>query len=152
VAAAREVNPQMLIVDFQVWARHEKLWKEKVPEALATADNPEQSHARIRLANVNAVAAAREKNPGAQILVSPVGDFWRLVHDVYPALPLYAEDGTHPDMLGTLLSAYVIAGTIGGREVVEQATWVPPDVPTVQVERIKKMVLDHPEVFKAAGK
>ena len=152
VAAAREVNPQMLIVDFQVWARHEKLWKEKVPEALATADNPEQSHARIRLANVNAVAAAREKNPGAQILVSPVGDFWRLVHDVYPALPLYAEDGTHPDMLGTLLSAYVIAGTIGGREVIEQATWVPPDVPTVQVERIRKVVLDHPEVFKAAGK
>ncbi len=152
VAAAREVNPQMLIVDFQVWARHEKLWKEKVPEALATADNPEQSHARIRLANVNAVAAAREKNPGAQILVSPVGDFWRLVHDIYPALPLYAEDGTHPDMLGTLLSAYVIAGTIGGREVIEQATWVPPDVPTVQVERIRKVVLDHPEVFKAAGK
>ncbi len=152
VAAAREVNPQMLIVDFQVWARHEKLWKDKVPEALATADNPEQSHARIRLANVNAVAAAREKNPGSQIIVSPVGDFWRLVHDVYPALPLYAEDGTHPDVLGTLLSAYVIAGTIGGREVIEQATWTPPDVPTVQVERIKKVVLDHPEVFKAAGK
>ena len=152
VAAAREVNPQMLIVDFQVWARHEKLWKDKIPEALATGDNPEQSYARIRLANVNAVAAAREKNSGAQILVSPVGDFWRLVHDVYPALPLYAEDGTHPDMLGTLLSAYVIAGTIGGREVIEQANWIPPDCPAVQVARIRKMVLDHPEVFKAAGK
>jgi len=74
------------------------------------------------------------------------------VHDVYPAMSLYAEDGTHPDLMGTLLSAYVIAGSIGGREVVEQSTWMPPDCPAVQVARVKKMVLDHPEVFKAAGK
>ncbi len=151
VAEAREVNPRILIIDFQVWARHEKLWKEKTPEALASGDNPAQAHARIHLANANAAAAAREKNPGAQIIVSPVGDFWWLVHDLYPALSLYDEDGTHPDMLGTLLSAYVIAGSIGGREVIEQATWM-PDCPTVQVERVRKMVLDHPEVFKAAGK
>lgn len=152
VAAAHQVNPQMLIVDFQVWARHEKLWKEKNPEALATGGSPEQAHARIRLANASAVAAARDKNPDAQILISPVGDFWWLVHDLYPALPIYDEDGTHPDVLGTLLSAYVIAGTIGGREVIEQSTWMPPDCPPVQVARVKKMVLDHPEVFKAAGK
>ena len=152
VAAAREANPQMLIVDFQVWARHENLWKDKVPEALATGNSPEQAHAHIRLANATAVAAALEKNPGAQILISPVGDFWWLVHDVYPALSLYAEDGTHPDMLGTLLSAYVIIGTIGGREAIEHATWMPPDCPAMQVARVKKMVLDHPEVFKAARK
>lgn len=152
VAAAREVNPQMLIVDFQVWARHENLWKQKTPEALASGGNAMEAHARIRLANANAAAAAREKNPGAQILVSPVGDFWWLVHDLYPALSLYAEDGTHPDMLGTLLSAYVISGTIGGREVIEHATWMPEDCPTVQVERVRKAVLDHPEIFKAAGK
>ncbi|MDB6005455.1 MAG: hypothetical protein JWR15_2442 [Prosthecobacter sp.] len=152
VAAARAVNPQMLIIDFQVWARHENLWKEKTPEALASGDTPAQAHARIRLANANAAAAAREKNPGAQILVSPVGDFWWLVHDLYPALSLYAEDGTHPDLLGTLLSAYVIAGSIGGREVVEKSTWMPADCPTVQVERVRKMILDHPEMFKAAGK
>ena len=81
-----------------------------------------------------------------------MGDFWWLVQDLYPALPLYAEDGTHPDVLGTLLGAYVIAGTIGGREVIEQATWMPPDCPAAQVLRVKKVVLDHPEVFKAAGK
>ncbi len=152
VAAAHEVNPQMLIINFQVWARHENLWKQKTPEALASGDNPAQAHARIRLANANAAAAAREKNPGAKILVSPVGDFWWLVHDLYPALSLYAEDGTHPDLLGTLLSAYVIAGSIGGREVIEKATWMPEDCPAVQVERVRKMVLDHPEVFKAAGR
>jgi len=152
VKSAHDLNPKVLVVVFQVWARHEKLWKENSTDALATGKDPEQAHARIHLANANAVKAAHEKFPGAQIIVSPVGDFWWRVHDVYPALPLYAEDGTHPDVLGTLLSAYVIAGTIGGREVIEQATWVPPDVPTVQVERIKKIVLDHPEVFKAAGK
>lgn len=152
VGLAREVNPKVLVVDFQVWARHEKLWKENSADALATGGNPEQAHARIHLANADVVKKVQEKNPGAQILISPVGDFWWLVHDVYPALPLYAEDGTHPDVLGTLLSAYVIVGTIGGREVIEQATWMPPDCPAEQVARVKKVVLDHPEVFKAAGK
>ncbi len=152
VAAAREVNPQILIVDFQVWARHEKLWKEKSEDALLTGSTPEEARARIHRANVNAVNAALEKNPGAQVLVSPVGDFWWMVHDLYPALSLYAEDGTHPDMLGTLLGAYVIVGTIGGRDAIEQASWIPPDCPVVQVSRLKKMLLDHPEVFKAAGK
>lgn len=151
VKYAREVNPKVLVVDFQVWARHENLWREKSPDALTTGSNPEQARARIHRANANAVKAALEQNPGAHILVSPVGDYWWLVHDLYPALPLYAEDGTHADMLGALLSAYVIAGSIGGREVIEQATWM-PDCPAAQVERVKKMVLDHPEVFKAADK
>jgi hypothetical protein len=151
VAAAREVNPQMLIVNFQVWPRHEKLWQDKSADALLTGKNPEEAHARIHLANVNAVNAALEKNPGAHVLVSPVGDFWWLLHDLYPALPLYAEDGTHPEMLGTLLGAYVITGTIGGRDAIESASWM-PDLPAVQVARVKKALLDHPEIFKAAGK
>jgi hypothetical protein len=29
----------MLIVDFQVWARHESLWKKKSEDALATGAN-----------------------------------------------------------------------------------------------------------------
>jgi hypothetical protein len=152
VTLAREVNPKVLVVDFQVWARHESLWVKKSPEALSTGASPDVAHARIRLANAKAVKAALEKNPGANILVSPVGDFWQLVHDMYPALPLHAEDGTHPDTLGTLLSALVIAGSIGGRDVIEQATWMPPDCPVLQVARVKKMLLDHPEVFKNAGK
>jgi len=150
VSLAREVNPQVLVVDFQVWSRHPNLWKKQAPDALFTGKDPGEARARIHLANVNAVKAALEKNPGANVLVSPVGDFWWLVQDAYPALPLYVEDGTHPDVLGTLLSAYVIVGTIGGREVIEQATWL-PDCPSAQALRVKKLVLDHPEVFKTAG-
>jgi len=151
VALAREVNPQMLIVDFQVWARHESLWKQNKKDALSTGANPEEAHARIRLANAKAVQSAVAQNPGANVIVSPVGDFWRLVQDIYPALPLHAEDGTHPDMLGSILSALVIAGSIGGRNVIEQSNWT-GDCPPSQVERVKKVLLDHPEVFKNAGK
>lgn len=151
VALAREVNPQMLIVDFQVWARHESLWKKKSEDALTTGANPAEAQARIRHANAAAVKAALEKNPGANILVSPVGDFWPLVLDDYPALPLYAEDGTHPDMLGSMLSALVIAGTIGGRRVIEKASWY-GECPASQVERVRRVLLEHPEVFKNAGK
>jgi|APTNR8051073442_1049403.scaffolds.fasta_scaffold05186_4 hypothetical protein len=151
VALAREVNPQMLIVDFQVWARHERLWKQQSEHALATGASAAEAHARIRRANVSAVRAAMEKNPGANILVSPVGDFWPLVQEAYPALPLYAEDGTHPDMLGTMLSAFVIAGTIGGRQIIEKATWS-GECPFLQVQQVRKVLLDHPEVFKSAGK
>ncbi|HBJ82627.1 MAG TPA: hypothetical protein DDZ88_01875 [Verrucomicrobiales bacterium] len=151
VALAREVNPQMLIVDFQVWARHERLWKQRSEHALATGTTAVEAHARIRRANASAVRAVLEKHPGANILVSPVGDFWPLVQEAYPALPLYAEDGTHPDMLGTMLSAFVIAGTIGGRQVIEKATWT-GECPFLQVEQVRKVLLDHPEVFKSAGK
>lgn len=151
VALALQANPKMLIVNFQVWARHGDLWKTKSPEALTTGANVAQAQARIRLANSNAVKAARENHPGANILVSPVGDFWWLVGDIYPAMPLHATDGTHPDMLGAILTALVIAGTIGGREVIEKSTWI-GECPFGQVERVKKVLLDHPEVFKNAGK
>jgi hypothetical protein len=151
VALACELNPQMLIVDFQVWARHERLWKQQSEHALATGANAAEAHARIRRANTSAVRAALKKHPGANILVSPVGDFWPLVQEAYPALPLYAEDGTHPDMLGTMLSAFVIVGTIGGRQVIERATWT-GECPHLQVEQVRKVLLEHPEVFKSAGK
>ncbi|MDZ4401297.1 hypothetical protein [Prosthecobacter sp.] len=151
VALAREVNPRMLIVDFQVWARHERLWKKKAADALSTGTNADDAHARIRRANVNAVQVALAKNPGANLVVSPVGDFWRLVQDVYPAMSLYEEDGTHPDMMGSMLTGLIIAGTIGGREVIEKSAWI-GECPFAQVERLKKVLLDHPEVFKSAGK
>lgn len=152
VRLAREQNPKVLIIDFQVWARHEKLWKEKNADALLTGPSPAEARTRIHIANARSVKTALEGNPGAQILVSPVGDFWWLVHDLYPALSLYDADGSHADVLGTLLSAYVIVGTIGGRDILENLSWLPPDCPAVQAARVKKMVLDHPEVFKAAGK
>lgn len=152
VRLAREQNPKVLIIDFQVWARHEKLWKAKDADALLTGPSPAEARRRIHIANARSVKAALESNPGAQILVSPVGDFWWLVHDLYPALSLYDADGSHADVLGTLLSAYVIVGTIGGRDILENLSWLPPDCPAVQAARVKKMVLDHPEVFKSADK
>lgn len=151
VAMAREVNPKVLVVDLQSWARHENLWKKNSPDALATGANAAEAHARIRRANADAVKAALEKNPGANVLISPVGDFWRLAQDVYPAMSLHADDGNHPDMLGTMLSALVIAGSIGGREVIEKSAWI-GECAFADVERLKKVLLDHPEVFKAAGK
>jgi hypothetical protein len=63
VALARQVNPQMLIVDFQVWARHESLWKKKSEDALTTGANPAEAQARIRHANAVAVKAALEAKP-----------------------------------------------------------------------------------------
>lgn len=151
VALAREVNPKMLVVDFQVWARHESLWRKNSADALSTGASADEAHARIRRANADAVKTALEKNPGANVLISPVGDFWRLAQDVYPAMSLHAEDGSHPDMLGTMLSALVIAGTIGGREVIEKSTWT-GECAFADVERLKKVLLDHPGVFKNAGK
>lgn len=151
VAAAREVNPNVLIVNFQIWARHESLWQNQNKEALVTGRDPGQAHARIRLANVNAVNDALKQHPNARILVSPVGDFWKLVLETYPALPLHSEDGTHPDKLGTFLAGLVIAGTVGGRDVIENSTWL-GDLPFSQVAKVKKVLLEHPEVFKNAGK
>ncbi|WP_395718323.1 hypothetical protein [Prosthecobacter sp.] len=151
VTLAREVNPKVLVVDLQVWAMQESLWKKKSPQALATGASAAEAHGRIRRANANAVKAVLEKSPGANILVSPVGDFWRLVEDIHPAMPLYADDGTHPDILGSMLSALVIAGTIGGREVIEKSAWI-GECTFADVERLKKVLLDHPAVFKAAGK
>lgn len=151
VAAAREVNPNVLVVDFQIWARHESLWQQQNKEAIFTGQDATQAHARIRHANANAVEDALKQHPNARILISPVGDFWKLTLEAYPALPLHSEDGTHPDKLGTMLAGLVIAGTIGGREVIEQSTWL-NDLPFSQVAKVKKVLLDHPEVFKNAGK
>lgn len=151
VAAAREVNPNVLIVNFQIWARHESLWQKQNKEALFTGRDPAQAHARIRQANANAVADALKQHPGARILTSPVGDFWKLTLETYPALPLHSEDGTHPDKLGTFLTGLVIAGTVVGRDVIEHSTWL-GDLPFSQVAKVKKVLLEHPEVFKNAGK
>jgi len=149
VAAALEANPNVLVLDFQIWARHESLWEKQDKEALLTGQDASQAHARIRQASMNAVNDALKQHPNARILVSPVGDFWKLAQETYPALPLHSDDGTHPDKLGTLLTGLVIAGSIGGREVIEKSTWL-GDLPFSQVAKVKKVLLDHPEVFKTA--
>lgn len=151
VAAARVVNPQMLIVNLQVWSRHESLWNKQSPDALSTGRDVNEAHARIRLASARAVQSALEQNPGANIIVSPVGDFWRLVQDAYPAMSLYDADGSHPDVRGSMLTGLVLVGSIGGREAIEKTAWI-GECLFSQVEQLKKVLLDHPEVFKVAGK
>lgn len=44
----------------------------------------------------------------------PVGAAWQLAMDIRPSVELYSSDGSHPTNLGTLLSAFVFAGTITG--------------------------------------
>lgn len=149
VATARGINPEVLVVDFQVWARHQRLWEKKSDEALFTGASASQALDHIRTANVSAVTAAREQSLGAQILISPVGDFWAQSLKAHPNLSLHAEDGSNPTVAGSYLAALVIAGSIGGRSVIEKATWngvCPPD----DAARLRKLVLDHPEIFKSA--
>lgn len=149
-AQALTLNPRMLIVVFQVWPRHPSLWERGDKAALSTGANAAVAQTFIHRANAKAMHDVLEKHPNASILVSPVGDFWRLVQDTYPALPLYEDDGTHPDMLGSILAALVLVGTIAGRDAIGKSTWT-GGRPFSQVERIRKMLLDHPEVFQAAG-
>jgi hypothetical protein len=44
----------------------------------------------------------------------------------------------------------VLTGTIGGRQAIEKTT-CPESVPEGEFQMLKKLVLDHPEVFKQAG-
>ncbi|MEZ5386520.1 MAG: hypothetical protein R3F13_13490 [Prosthecobacter sp.] len=149
VASARGINPGMLVVDFQVWARHQDLWGKNSKDALFTGTSASHAMDNIRAANVNAVTAARQQSLGAQILISPVGDFWQQSLKRYPGLKLHAENGSHPAIAGSYLAALVIAGTIGGRGVIEKATWN-GECPAEDAERLRKLVLDHPEIFKEA--
>ena len=149
VAAARGINPGVLAVDFQVWARHSDLWEKKSKDALFTGASASQALDNIRAANVNAVTAVREQSPGAQILISPVGDFWQQSLRRHPDLKLHAENGSHPTVVGSYLAALVIAGSIGGRGVLEKATWY-GICPADDAARLRKLVLDHPDIFKSA--
>lgn len=151
VAAARAQNPRVLVVLLQLWTRSESLWQQKSADALRTGSDASEARRNIHAANAAAAQAVRQKFPDARILVSPVGDFWHLVLEAYPAMPLYYEDGTHSDTLGTMLAGLVLCGSIGGRDMIEKTTWF-GSLPFSQVAKVKKVLLDHPEVFEEAGK
>ncbi len=53
----------------------------------------------------------------------PVGPAWQLALDLRPAVDLYTSDGSHPNELGTLLSASVFVRTITGE--------LPETIPTL---------------------
>lgn len=76
---------------FNTWAR------EKVPQYQAEIDSLYE-------------LAAWENDA---VLV-PVGPAWQLALDLRPSVDLYASDGSHPNELGTMLSASVFVRTLCG--------------------------------------
>lgn len=76
---------------FNTWAR------EKVPQYQAEIDK---------------VYMKAAKENGAYRV--PVGSAWQLAMDIRPTVDLYTSDGSHPNELGTLLSASVFVGVLTG--------------------------------------
>ncbi|MFN7564368.1 MAG: hypothetical protein ACK5TH_21535 [Prosthecobacter sp.] len=150
LTAAREANPDMLVVMVQAWTRHPKLWPAQNAEALASGANVDEAAANIHRGLVLTLTEAIKVEPNVRVLVSPTGDFWKQVREVDPKLPLYAPDGHHPDELGTFLTSLVLAATIGGRQVIER-TECPQGMPKAHFQTLKKTILDHPELFQQAG-
>jgi hypothetical protein len=144
-------SPGAVIIVMQNWARHQRQWTENVQTATQTGDNAADAWARIRKATAAAVSAAKERRPGLNIVIAPVGDFWKLAQEKMPSLALHHEDGSHPAPLGSWFTALIISGTIGGREVIEQSNWT-GSIDPVAAKQLKKLLLDHPEIFKQAGK
>jgi len=85
---------------FNTWAR------EKVPQFQEEID-------------VMYEQAARE-NGAVRV---PVGPAWQLALDLRPSVDLYTSDGSHPNELGTLLSAAVFVRTLTGE--------LPETIPTL---------------------
>jgi hypothetical protein len=63
-------------------------------------------------AEINAMYEKAAGNSGAARV--PAGDAWALALDVRPGVDLYTSDGSHPNELGTLLTATVFVKTICG--------------------------------------
>lgn len=76
---------------FNTWAR------EKIPQWQATIDLKYQEAADIS---------------GATRI--PVGNAWQVAMDIQPTIDLYIADGSHPSLLGTLLTASIFVKAITG--------------------------------------
>jgi len=81
---------------FNTWAR------EKVPQFQAEIDE--------------IYGQAAKKNGAVRV---PVGKAWELAQDLRPMVDLYTSDGSHPNELGTMLSASVFVRSIS-RELPDQ--------------------------------
>jgi len=51
-------------------------------------------------------------------ILMPAGEAWRAAWAIDPDLPLYAADGFHPSVLGSVTAAYVIWQRLTGRSPV----------------------------------
>lgn len=153
--AAHSANPGALVLVFQNWARHEKLWQSGDESsraiALTTGASSAEAHTRIRETFTDVTRAVREKMPALNLVLCPIGDFWKLAAQERPALALHDEDGSHPAPLGSWFAALALAGSIGGRALIEKSEWTGP-TKKEDARLLKKLLLDHPEVFRSAGK
>lgn len=153
--AAHLANPNVLVLVMQNWARHQHLWESKDDEerkvALATGDSSADAHARIRETFADVTRAVRDKVPALNLVLCPVGDFWKLAAAEHPALALHHEDGSHPSRLGTWFASLTLAASIGGRATIEKSDWT-DSISKQDAGVLKKLLLDHPEVFRSAGK
>lgn len=154
-SAAHTANPNVLVLVMQNWARHQHLWESKDEqerkEALATGDSSAEAHARIRETFADVTRAVREKAPGLNLVLCPVGEFWKLAAAKHPALALHHDDGSHPSRLGSWFAALTLAGSIGGRGIIEKSSWT-GSISKQDADVLRKLLLDHPEVFRSAGK
>ena len=80
--------------------------------------------------------------------VAPIGLSWEWVVSVNANIELYASDGNHANITGTLLTAFVLAETITGQPVDLLSTFhtldVPADVQALLKQSASQIVAQHP--------
>ena len=154
VKAGHETNPNMLFITFEVWARHPSLWTSPDPDqravAKATGVTSNAAQNNIRRALINAMLVTRRTVPGARILACPVGEFWSLALTKLPRIKLHDGDGNHAATAGSLLTAYALAGVIGGRVILETSSWR-GDIPVDEANALRQLLLENPDVFRQAA-
>lgn len=95
--SARSIGAKPIL--FQTWARkpNHNLY---ASGKFKNFSNYEQMHHRIRY---NSEALANKYN----MLLAPVGNHWKKIHQKNPNLQIYNSDGTHPSKQGSLITAWV---------------------------------------------
>jgi hypothetical protein len=118
------------IVLFETWMREPGSdWYNDPKNA---ARNPEYMLSQLRY-YVNAAAAPIHAD------VVPVGDCWSLVLKNQPGLKLYQDDGSHPSVEGTYLSALLFYQYLTHRSP-DTTDYAPPDTEENAIKAIKSYV------------
>lgn len=92
---------------------------------------------------INAVYAKAAKDNKATLV--PAGNAWSLAKTLRPTISLYDADGSHPNNLGTYLTACVFATQLAG-ELDPRKMASTPTVADAQGESIRLMALDPLDV------
>jgi hypothetical protein len=114
------------LVLFETWARHPE---SRLYTAVETVEDAIDMEEQVR-----AVYADLADELGAE--VAPVGRAWQRAASTLPRLRLYRDDGTHPDVPGTYLSACVLYGTVVGRDP-RAARWAPWGLDPTEASRLR---------------